>query len=53
MRERSSMAKGKEPCHPRGTGDDPFGIWDLPQDNKESSSGGRLEGNPLEKFSGD
>jgi hypothetical protein len=37
MRERSSTAKGKEPCCPRGTGDDPFGIWDLLQDNKESS----------------
>jgi hypothetical protein len=53
MRERSSTAKGKDPRHPRGTGDDPFGIWDLPQDNEKSPSGGRLEGNPPEKFSGD
>jgi hypothetical protein len=53
MRERSSTAKGKDPHHPRGTGDDPFGIWDLPQDNEKNSPGGQLEGNPPEKFSGD
>jgi retrotransposon gag protein len=53
MRERSSTAKGKDPHRPRGTGDDPFGVWDLPQDNEKSSPGGRLEGNPPEKFSGD
>jgi hypothetical protein len=53
MRERSSMAKGKDPRHPRETRDDPFGVWDLLQDNEKNSPGGRLEGNPLEKFSGD
>jgi retrotransposon gag protein len=53
MREKSSMAKGKDPRCPRGTGDDPFGIWDLSQDNEKGSPRGRLEGNPLEKFSGD
>jgi retrotransposon gag protein len=47
------MAKGKDPRRPRGTGDDPFGIWDLPQDNEKNSPGGRLEGNPPEKLSGD
>jgi retrotransposon gag protein len=53
MRERSSTAKGKDPRRPRGTEDDPFGIWDLPQNNEKSSLGGRLKGNPPEKFSGD
>jgi hypothetical protein len=53
MRERSSMAKGKDPCCPRGTRDNPFGIWDLPQDSEKGTPGGQLEGNPLEKFSGD
>jgi hypothetical protein len=53
MRERSSMAKGKDPHCPKGTGDDPFGIWDLPQENEKNFPRGRLEGNPLEKFSGD
>jgi retrotransposon gag protein len=53
MRERSSTAKGKDPRRPRGTGDDPFGIWDLPQDNEKNPPGGRLEGNPPEKFSRD
>jgi hypothetical protein len=32
MREWSSTVKGKDPRHPRGTGDDPYSIWDLPQD---------------------
>jgi hypothetical protein len=40
MKERSSTAKGKDPRHPKGTGDDPFGIWDLPQDNEKNSPGG-------------
>jgi retrotransposon gag protein len=53
MREKSSTAKGKDLRRPRGTGDDPFGIWDLPQENEKNSPGGRLEGNPPEKFSGD
>jgi hypothetical protein len=53
MREKSSTAKGKDPCCPKGTGDNPFGIWDLSQDSKKNSPGGRLEGNPPEKFSGD
>jgi hypothetical protein len=53
MRERSSTAKGKDPHRPRGTGDDPFSIWDLPQDGEKGSPGGRLEGNPPEKFSRD
>jgi hypothetical protein len=53
MRERLSTAKGKNPCCPRGTGDDPFSIWDLPKDTEKPTLGGRLEGNPLEKFYGD
>jgi hypothetical protein len=40
MRERSSTAKGKDPCCPRGTGDNLFGIWDLPQDIKKNTPGG-------------
>jgi hypothetical protein len=40
MRERLSTAKGKDPRYPKGTGDDPFGIWDLPQDNERGSPGG-------------
>jgi hypothetical protein len=40
MRERSSTVKGKDPCRPRGTGDDPFGIWDLPQESEKNSLGG-------------
>jgi retrotransposon gag protein len=53
MREKSSTAKGKDPRRPKGTGDNPFGIWDLLQDSEKNSPGGRLEGNPPEKFSGD
>jgi hypothetical protein len=53
MREKSSTVKGKDPRHPKGTGDDPFGIWDLPQDSEKNFPGGRLEGNPPEKFSRD
>jgi retrotransposon gag protein len=50
IREWSSIAKGKNPCHPRGTGDNPFSIWDLSKDMEKPTSGGWLEGNPLEKF---
>jgi hypothetical protein len=39
-RECSSMAKGKNPHCPRGTGDDPFGIWDLPNETENPISGG-------------
>jgi hypothetical protein len=53
MRERSSTAKGKNLCHPRGTGNDPFGIWDLSEGTKKPAQGGWLEGNPSEKFYGD
>jgi hypothetical protein len=53
MREQSSTAKGKDPHHPRGTGNDPFGIWDLPQDTEKGTQGEQLEGNPSEKFYGD
>jgi hypothetical protein len=53
MRERSSTAKGKDPCCPKGTGDDPFGIWDLPQDNEKNPPRGQLQGNPPKKFSRD
>jgi hypothetical protein len=45
MREQSSTAKGKEPHHPRGTGDDPFGIWDLPQEADKAIQGEQPEGN--------
>jgi hypothetical protein len=40
MRERSSTTKGKELCRPRGTGDDPFGIWDLSHDAEKPIQGG-------------
>jgi hypothetical protein len=53
MREKSSTAKGKDPRCPKGTGNNPFGIWDLPQESEKNSLGGQLEGNPPEKFSGD
>jgi hypothetical protein len=53
IRERSSMAKGKDPRRPKGTGDDPFSIWDLPQDIEKNMPGGQLKGNSSEKFSGD
>jgi retrotransposon gag protein len=53
MRECLSTAKGKNPRHPRGTGDDPFGIWDLSEGMEKPTQGGLLEGNPLEKFYGD
>jgi retrotransposon gag protein len=53
MRKRSSTAKGKDPHRPRGTEDDPFSIWDLPQDNEKNPPRGWLEENPPEKFSRD
>jgi hypothetical protein len=53
MRECSSTAKGKNPRHPRGTGDDPFSIWDLSEGMEKPTQGGQLEGNPPEKFYGD
>jgi hypothetical protein len=53
MREQSSTARGKNPQHPKGTGDDLFSLWDLSQDSDKNIQGGRLEGNPLEKFYGD
>jgi hypothetical protein len=48
IRECSSIAKGKNLHCPRGTGDNPFSIWDLFEDTKKPVSGGQLEGNPLE-----
>jgi hypothetical protein len=53
MRERLSTAKGKDPRCPRGTRDDPYSIWDLPQVTGKDIQGERLKGNPLEKFYGD
>jgi hypothetical protein len=50
MREQLSTAKGKNPYHPKGTGDNPFGIWDLPKDLEKPTQGRQLEGNSLEKF---
>jgi hypothetical protein len=50
MRECLSTAKGKDLSCPRGTGDNPYSIWDLPQDTGKDVQGGRLEGNPLKKF---
>jgi hypothetical protein len=40
IRECSSTARAKDPCHPKGTRDDPFGIWDLPKDMGKAAQGG-------------
>jgi hypothetical protein len=40
MREQSSTARAKDPCHPKGTSDDPFSIWDLTGDAEKSTQGG-------------
>jgi len=34
----SQTARDKPPCQPRGTGDDPFSLENLPQDDKEEKA---------------
>jgi len=48
----SQTARDKPPCQPRGTGDDPFTLENLPLDNKEDKAH-RLEGIHPDKFNGD
>ena len=49
----SNMARGSHPpCHPQGTGDNPFTMGDLDED-KRPKSNGQLEGNPPDCFTGD
>jgi hypothetical protein len=50
MREHSSTVKGKNPRCPRGTGDNPFSIWDLSEETEKPMQEGQLEDNPPEKF---
>jgi len=48
----SQTACDKPPCRPCGTGDDPFSLENLPQDNKEDKAR-QLEGIHPNKFNGD
>jgi len=48
----SQTAHDKPPRRPRGTGDDPFSLENLPQDDKEDKAC-RLEGIHPDKFNGD
>ena len=49
----SNMAKGSHPPHrPRGTGDYPFTMGDLDEEDRPKNNG-RLEGNPPDCFTGD
>jgi len=48
----SQTACNKPPCRPCGTGDDPFTLENLPQDDKEDKAC-RLEGIHPDKFNGD
>jgi len=48
----SQTACDKPPCHPQGTGDDPFSLENLPQDDKEDKAC-QLEGIHPDKFNGD
>jgi len=48
----SQMAHNKPPCQPCSTGDDPFSLENLPQDDKEDKAC-RLEGIHPDKFNGD
>jgi len=48
----SQTACEKPPCRPCGTGDDPFSLENLPQDDKEDKAC-RLEGIHPDKFNGD
>jgi len=48
----SQTACDKPPRRPRGTGDDPFSLENLPQDDKEDKAR-RLEGIHPDKFNGD
>ena len=51
MRSSQTACK-KPPCRPCGTGDDPFSLENLPQDDKEDKAC-RLEGIHPDKFNGD
>ena len=49
----SNTAKGSHPpCRPRGTGDDPFTMGDLDEEDRPKSNR-QLEGNPPDRFTGD
>jgi len=48
----SQTACDKPPCRPRGTGDDPFSLENLPKDDKEDKAC-RLKGIHPNKFNGD
>jgi len=48
----SQIACNKPPCQPRGTGDDPFTLENLPLDDKEDKAC-QLEGIHPDKFNGD
>jgi len=48
----SQTARDKPPRQPRGTGDDPFSLENLPQDDKEDKAC-RLKGIHPDKFNGD
>jgi len=48
----SHTARDKPPRPPRGTGDDPFSLKNLPKDDKEDKAH-RLEGIHPDKFNGD
>jgi len=48
----SQTARDKPPCRPHGTGDNPFSLENLPQDDKEDKAC-RLEGIHPDKFNGD
>ena len=48
----SQTACDKPPCHPHSTGDDPFSLENLPQEDKEDKAC-QLEGIHPDKFNGD
>jgi len=50
--QSSQTARNKPPCQPCGTGDDPFSLENLPQNDKEDKAC-RLEGIHPDKFNGD
>jgi len=48
----SQTACNKPPCQPRGTGDNPFSLENLPQDDKEEKAH-QLKGIHPDKYNGD
>ena len=50
----SNTARGSHPPHhPQGTGDDPFTMGDLDEDEERPKGNRQLEGNPPDRFTGD